>query len=130
MVGTASPLRVFLVEDSPVVRDALGDILRRLGAVEIVGGAEDEGTALELIRDRQPDLAIVDLKLRAGSGIGVLKALARDPDLFGRPRAVVLSNHGEMLARERWQALGVEGVFDKATQIADLLAFVRQAKPS
>ncbi|HZV53630.1 MAG TPA: response regulator transcription factor [Rhodocyclaceae bacterium] len=124
------PLKVFLVEDSLIVRDALSRILARIGGVQIVGGAEDERTALELMQDRRPDVAIVDLKLRSGSGIGVLKALSRDPDRFGRPRAVVFSNHSHRLARERWLALGVERIFDKATQIDELLAYIRQTVPS
>jgi DNA-binding NarL/FixJ family response regulator len=124
------PLKVFLVEDSLLVRDLLGEFLLRLGGIQIVGGAEDERSALELMQDRRPDLAIVDLKLRAGSGIGVLRALSREPERFGRPRAVVFSNHGKALPRDRCQALAVERVFDKATQINELLAYVRQMVPS
>lgn len=125
-----TPLKVVLIEDSLDVRDTLGAVLGKLAGVEVVGGAEDERSALELLRQRRPDLAIVDLKLRAGSGLGVLRALSLNPELFGRPRAVVFSNHGQAVVRERCFALGIEGFFDKATQLEDLVAFVRQAMPS
>ena len=125
-----APLKVVLIEDSAAVRIALVAMLSELAGVEVVGGAEDERAALELLQVERPDLAIVDLKLKGGSGIGVLRALSRHPDRFGRPRAVVFSNHGQALVRERCQALGVERFFDKATEIDELLAYVRQAMPS
>lgn len=126
----ASLLKVVLIEDSPIVRDVLGSVLRGLAGVQVVGGAEDERSALELLQLERPDLAIVDLKLRGGSGIGVLRALFRNPERFGHPRAVVFSNHGQPLVRERCLALGVERFFDKATEMEELLAYVRQAMPS
>lgn len=128
--STPSALKVVLIEDSPEVRRLLGAVLCELSGVEVVGGAADERSALELLQLQRPDLAIVDLKLKGGSGIGVLRALARNPDRFGRPRAVVFSNHGQPLLRERCLALGVEHFFDKSTQLQELLAYVRQAMPS
>lgn len=124
------PLKVVLIEDSLLLRQTLGDVLDGLGGIEVVGGAADENSALELLQRQQPDLAIVDLQLRAGSGLGVLQALSSTPDRFGHPRAVVFSNHGQAVVRERCLALGVERFFDKATQMNELLAYVRQAVPS
>jgi DNA-binding NarL/FixJ family response regulator len=123
-------LRVVVIEDSPLLRQALGEVLGELAGVEVVGGADDERSALELLRSERPDLAIVDLQLRAGSGLGVLRALCRDPALFGHPRAVVLTNHDQALVREHCFALGVEGFFDKSTELGEFLAYVRQAAPS
>lgn len=126
-VDTDPLLKVVLIEDSWLVRQSLGAILDEMAGVKVVGGAEDESSALELLQREQPDLAIVDLQLRAGSGIGVLQALSRQPDRFGHPRAVVFSSHGQSVIRERCLALGVERFFEKANQLEDLLAYVRQA---
>lgn len=123
------PLKVVLIEDSALVRQTLGAALGELAGVEVVGGAADEGTALELLQRQQPDLAIIDLELCGGSGLGVLHALARAPERFGRPRAVIFSNHGQPVVRERCLALGSERFFDKATQLAELVAYVRAAAP-
>lgn len=123
-------LKVVLIEDSLLVRQTMGAVLGELAGLEVVGGAVDESSALELLQRQQPDLAIVDLQLRSGSGLGVLRALARDPARFGSPRAVVFSHHDHAALRERCLALGVERFFDKATQMGDLLAYVRQAVPS
>lgn len=122
------PLKVVLIEDSQLLQEALGALLGEMDYVEVVGGAADEPTALELLQRHQPDLAIVDLQLRAGSGFGVLQALFSQPDRFGRPRTVVFSHHGHGTVRERCFSLGVERVFDKATQTNDLLAYVREAR--
>jgi DNA-binding NarL/FixJ family response regulator len=119
---------VVVIEDSLVVRETIGAVLDELGGVQVVGGAADEAGALELLQRQRPDLAIVDLELRAGSGLGVLRALARHPDRFGCPRAVVFSNHDQAALRTYCLALGVEHFFDKASQIDDLLAYVRLAR--
>lgn len=124
------PLNVVLIEDSPLVRQALGAMLGELAGVAVVGEAADEGSAIELLQRQRPRLAIVDLQLRAGSGLGVLRAISLAPDRFGHPRAVVFSSHGQRQVRERCFALGVERFFDKATQLDDLLDYVRQAAPS
>lgn len=132
MVETGHPhrLRIVLIEDSSLLRQVLGNVLTELAGVEVVGGADDECSAIELLQQQQPDLAIVDLELREGSGIGVLRALFMNPGQFGHPRAVVFSHHGRKLVRERCFALGIDGFFDKATQMGELLAYVRQAEPS
>lgn len=124
-----TPLTVILIEDSPLLRQTLGALLDELAAVAVVGEAEDESTALELLQHQQPQLAILDLELKTGSGFGVLRAISRTPERFGHPKAVVFSSHGNAVVRERCFALGVERFFDKATQFDDLLAYVRQASP-
>jgi DNA-binding NarL/FixJ family response regulator len=124
------PLKIVLIEDSLIVRQTIGCLLGELAGVEVVGGAADELTALELLRTEQPDLAIVDLELRTGSGIGILRALSQDPERFGRPRAVVFSNHDQPVLREHCFALGVERFFDKSVGIGELLAYVRLAASS
>lgn len=123
--GQIPPLKVVLIEDSSILRQTLGAAIGELAGVEVVGEAEDESAAIELLQRQQPDLAIVDLQLRAGSGIGVLRAIALNPDRFGHPRAVVFTNHGQVLIRERCLALGVEGFFDKASQMGELLTYLR-----
>lgn len=121
------PLKVVLIEDSQLLQQALGALLSEMERVEVVGGAADESAALELLQRQQPDLAIVDLQLRGGSGLGVLQALCSQPDRFGHPRTVVFSHHSHHAVREQCFSLGVERFFDKATQTNDLLAYVREA---
>lgn len=123
-------LKVVLIEDSVSLRQTLSSVLGELAGVAVVGGAADERAAIDLLQRQQPDLAIIDLQLRAGSGLGVLNALRQAPERFGRPRAVVFSSHGQPVIRERCFALGVERFFDKASEFDALLAYVQQAMPS
>ena len=115
-------LKTYLVEDSPVIRDNLIATLEELVPVRVVGSAEDEATALRWLRDSgEPvDLVIVDLFLKAGSGLGVLASALSLPL---RPRMVVLSNYARPEMRRACLALGAERVFDKSTEIDALVQY-------
>lgn len=129
---TANPapaLRVVLVEDSAMLRGMLCEMLDELDGVGVVAEAEDEQGALAALEAQRPDLAIIDLELRAGSGLGVLRQLQADPARFGHPRAVVFSNYGHPPVRARCEQLGVERFFDKSFQLDELIDFVQAAIP-
>jgi len=119
--------RVVLIEDSPKLRAMLRDMLGELPGVEVVADADGERSALSELERHQADLAIVDLELSEGSGLGVLRSLQTEPQRFGAPRAVVLSNHGHKAVRARCEALGVERFFDKSFQMDELLDYIEAA---
>jgi DNA-binding NarL/FixJ family response regulator len=99
--ATVPALRVVLVEDSAMLRGMLCEMLAELDGVGVVAEAEDEQGALAALEAQRPDLAIIDLELRMGSGLGVLRQLQAEPERFGRPRAVVFSNYGHAPVRAR-----------------------------
>lgn len=119
--GTAAtvPLRVFLVEDSPSVRDRLIDFLAEPGKVDVIGFADTETEAVRLLWAEPVDVAIVDLNLREGTGLGVIESL-RALQSVPRPTVVVLTNYAfpefEIACRER----GADYFFDKSTQFGAL----------
>ena len=125
----APVLRVVLVEDSAMLRGMLCEMLAELDGVGVVAEAEDEQGALAALETQRPDLAIIDLELRQGSGLGVLRQLQAEPERFGRPRAVVFSNYGHAPVRARCEQLGVERFFDKSFQLDELIDFVQAAVP-
>ena len=125
----APALRVVLVEDSAMLRGMLCEMLAELDGVGVVAEAEDEQGALAALETQRPDLAIIDLELRQGSGLGVLRQLQAEPERFGRPRAVVFSNYGHAPVRARCEQLGVERFFDKSFQLDELIDFVQAAVP-
>lgn len=117
-----SLLKIFLVEDSPVIRASLIATVEELARVKVIGWAADEAAALHWLGDPDncADLVIVDLFLARGSGLGVLHAARHLP----RPtRMVVLSNYATSDMRRRCLALGADRVFDKSGEIDDLLAY-------
>ena len=115
-------LKTYLVEDSPVIRESLIATLEELGPVEVVGTAEDESSAVQwLTRTHHPvDLVIVDIFLKSGSGLGVLRA-AHQPRQ--RHALVVLSNYATEEMRRRCLELGADRVFDKSNDIDALLQY-------
>jgi DNA-binding NarL/FixJ family response regulator len=127
--ATAPTLRVVLVEDSAMLRGMLCEMLAELDGVGVVAEAEDEAGALAALEAQRPDLAIIDLELRTGSGLGVLRQMQAEPERFGRPRAVVFSNYGHAPVRARCEQLGVERFFDKSFQLDELIDFVQSAVP-
>lgn len=115
-------MRTYLVEDNPIIRDNLISTLEELAPIKTVGTSdtEEEGAAWLTQHGNQWDLAIVDLFLKRGSGLGVLQACRmRDK----RQKMVIFSNFATREMRLRCAQLGVDAVFDKSTEIDDLLAY-------
>jgi two-component system OmpR family response regulator len=109
-------LRVFLVEDSPSIRERLSDYLSEPGKVEIIGFATTEVDAARELRGQSIDVAIVDLNLKEGTGIGVIEAVRA-----GRPSApptiIVLTNYAFPEFEAACRAAGADYFFDKSTQV-------------
>ena len=115
-------LRTYLVEDNPTIRENLIAPLEELADVEAVGIAETESAGTDWLQQNPDawDLAIVDLFLRQGSGLGVLTACReRQP----HQKIVVLSNYATPDIRSRCAQLGVDAVFDKSNEIDALMDY-------
>ncbi len=115
-------LKAYIVEDSAVIRESLIATLEELGPVAVVGTAEDETTAVRwlTLASNEFDLVIVDLFLKHGSGLGVLKAAHA---LWPRRHMVVLSNYATKDMRRKCLELGADRVFDKSNEIDALLQY-------
>ena len=74
--GAQQPLHVFLVEDSPIIRERLTESLSTPGRIEVVGHADTEHGAVAALKSTEWDVLVLDLQLKQGTGLGVLKALA------------------------------------------------------
>ena len=115
-------VRTFIVEDNPTIRDALAGTLREVARVDPVGQVDSEREGIRWLTGNlsQWDLAVVDLFLRDGTGFSVLEACRnREPT----QKMVVLSNHLTPETRRKCMQLGADAVFDKATEIDDLIDF-------
>lgn len=115
-------LKTYIVEDNPTIRENLIGTLEELACIETVGVAETEndGKAWLSAQGQQWDLAIVDLFLKQGSGLGVLAACRnRKPE----QKVVVLSNYATPDIRHRCAQLGVDAVFDKSNEIDALVEY-------
>lgn len=118
-------LRTYIVEDNATIRENLIGTLEELAQVEAVGIAETEDDGKEWLTTHpaQWDLAIVDLFLRQGSGLGVLAACR---NRTAGQKMVVLSNYATPDVRMRCAQLGVDAVFDKSNEIDALVDYCIQ----
>jgi DNA-binding NarL/FixJ family response regulator len=106
-------VRVFLVEDLGRMRSALTELLDAIDGFRVVGGASTEAEA-NLWLDDHPggwDLAVVDLMLEQGSGMGVLARCNAQPD---KGKVVVFSGYASPVIRDHCLQLGADAVFDKS----------------
>ena len=115
-------LKTYIVEDNATIRDNLIATLEELVGIVAVGTAETENEARDwLKRDAEAwDLAIVDLFLKQGSGLGVLEACR---DRQAHQKVIVLSNYATTDIRKRCAQLGVDAVFDKSNEIDALVDY-------
>jgi DNA-binding NarL/FixJ family response regulator len=120
-------LRVFLVEDSRPVSELLTEQLNDIPHVQVVGAAECERTAFDALDEIRCDALIVDIKLREGNGIGLLRRLAATEAALPRPATrIVFSNYTENEYRVLAKRYGAQYFFDKVTDLRALLALVGQ----
>jgi len=125
---TPASTRVFLVDDHPLVRDWLKNLLQMEADVDVVGEADNAADALALMQASLPDIAIVDLSLKRSSGLDLIKALKqRLPGV----QSLVLSMHEEIGDVERCLRAGARGYVMKGEssgQIVPAIRWVRQGK--
>jgi DNA-binding NarL/FixJ family response regulator len=121
-MASPPPVRTYFVEDNPTIRENLTATLEELGGVSPIGYAETEhqGSAWLCGHADAWDLAIVDLFLKQGSGLGVIQSCRqRQPS----QKVVVLTNYATPDIRARCEQLGVDAVFDKSNDIDALVDF-------
>lgn len=124
--SVTSPLMTcFLVEDSPVIRQNLIATLEEMLAMKVIGTADDElgAKAWMTSADHRCDLMIIDIFLKSGTGLAVLEAARR---WSSTTKLVVLSNYATSDMRHRCTALGADRVFDKSSELEDLLAYCEE----
>jgi len=115
-------LKAFIVEDSPVIRENLIAALEELAPVQVVGTADDEPSAVNWLSSHQQlcDVVIIDIFLRSGSGLGVLRSASS----LQRPlKLIVLSNYATPDMRRKCLELGASRVFDKSNEIDSLIMY-------
>jgi len=115
-------LSTYIVEDNQTIRENLVGTLEELTAARVIDFAEGEDDAIRWLRGHPSEwnLAIVDLFLKQGSGLGVLQACARREP---HQKVIVLTNYATPDIRKRCIQLGADAVFDKSNEIDGLVEF-------
>ena len=102
----------------------LAELIRRLPDVDLIDTVESEADAVDRIATSLPDVLILDLHLRSGSGFGVLRSLARNKGAQ-RPKVVILTNFGLPEYRREAESFGVEAFLDKSRDYYQIPALLR-----
>ena len=119
--ATGGSVRTFIVEDNPIILEKLVATLQELTPVRVVGSAADEARAVAWLErsGNECELLIVDIFLKGGSGLGVLRRTAE----HGPGRRVVLTNYATPDIRKACHELGADRVFDKSSELEELIAY-------
>lgn len=120
---TAARTKVFLVDDHPLVREWLTQLIQRESDLAVCGEAEDTQEALEKINETKPDIVIADISLKTTHGLELVKDLqVRFPSL----PVLILSMHDESLYAERVLRAGAKGYITKQEATKKILPAIRQ----
>jgi len=121
----SGPARVLIVDDHPVVRRGLAEVLSGTADFVVCAEADSAVEALRAVAEAGPDVAVVDLTLKGKSGLELLKDLrVRHPDL----PVLVLSMHDESLYAERALRAGARGYIMKDGRMEDVVEALRQVR--
>jgi len=120
-------IKIILVEDSLVVRKRLREILGDIGAFRILGEFDTAQDAIAAITSEHPDALLLDIKLRVGNGIEVLRfARQHVPTL----KVIVFSQHDDAGYREQFAQAGAQFFFNKTHETEQLVSTLTELAAS
>ena len=119
-------IKVFIADDSLIVREHLVTLLDELAGIKIVGQAEHVSEAISMIRNLQPDVVILDIRMPGGSGIDVLRNIKQHG--VG-PMVIILTNYPYPGYRQKCLQAGADFFLDKSTEFDQIPALFGQLKP-
>lgn len=122
-MSSGAPIRIFIVDDHPLVREWLSNLLNQSDNLTVSGQAETASSGYAAMLLDPPDVAIVDLSLQSSSGLDLIKNLS---DQLPAIQVVVLSMHEEMFYVERAFRAGAKGYVTKRESTEQIVEAVRE----
>lgn len=114
---------MLLVDDHPLLRRGLAQLVNQEKDMSVVGEAEDVVNALRLVEEHKPDVAVVDLSLKDSNGMDLIKDIRlRAPNTL----VLVLSMHDESFYAERVLRAGARGYITKGENSAKVIEGIRE----
>jgi DNA-binding NarL/FixJ family response regulator len=117
------PAKVLIVDDHPTVREGLAMRIERQADLAVCGEADDVAGAMKLVSETRPDIVIVDIALKEGNGIDLIKRIKAR---FPAARMLVWSMYSEALAGERALRAGAMGYINKEQATDKIIEGIRQ----
>lgn len=120
---TPAKARIFIVDDHPLVREWLTNLIKKNPDLTVCGEAEDPDRAFRAISEDPPDLAIIDLSLGSRSGIELIESIRSS---FPNVAMIVLSMHDEQVYAERCIRAGARGYIMKRETAKNIIEAIRE----
>lgn len=121
--GSTGIARVLIIEDHPLLRERLAELIERQGNMQVCGTTDNIADGLFLVQSTQPQLVVLDITLKGPSGLELIKEMAAQQ--LDVP-ILVLSMHEEMLYAERALRAGARGYISKQEPSEHILSAIRQ----
>jgi len=115
--------RIIIIDDHPIVRKGFAQLINREKDLKVVGEAEDQQSAREIIEKTNPDLALVDLTLKESDGLELIKDITV---LYPKIKTLVISLHDERVYAERALRAGAKGYIMKSEATENVMTAIRQ----
>jgi len=115
-------MRLFIADDSEILRVRLIDMLSEIEGIEIVGQAQESLEAIESIQELNPHVVILDIRMPRINGIKVLEAIKKDDE---SPTVIIFTNYPYPQYRKRCMDSGADFFFDKSTEFEKLIDTVK-----
>lgn len=114
---------IVIIDDHPIVRKGFAQLINREKDLKVVGEAEDHVSALSVIEETEPDLALVDLTLKDCDGLELIKNINVQ---FSSVKSLVISLHDERVYAERALRAGAKGYIMKSEATENVMTAIRQ----
>ena len=115
-------MKVLIVDDSALIRVRLAELLTELEGIEIVAQSDNAYDAAKLIRQLEPDVAILDLRMPKRSGMDLIEDVKSGPQ---PPKIIMLTNFPTPENREKCLNSGADYFFDKSSEIEGVMAVLK-----
>ena len=119
------PTRVLIVDDHPAVREGLALRINHQADMEVCGEAADMGEALKLLAATEPDVAVIDIQLKKGDGLDLVKRITGRTD---QVRILVWSVYPDKLYAERALKAGALGYINKEHTTGRIVEAIRRVR--
>ena len=122
-------MKIFIADDSKIVRERLTTLLSELKDVEVIGYAGDVPDSIDAIRRLEPEVVVLDIRMPGGSGIDVLEQIKKKSN---SPVFIVLTNYPYPAYRKKCMEAGADFFLCKSTQfdqVSEIIRSLQQPPP-
>ena len=116
-------MRLFIADDSEILRERLVEIISEIEGVKIVGQGEEPITVIDAVGRLHPDLVILDIRMPGGNGILVLETLKK---MENPPSVIMFTSYPYFQYRKRCLDAGADFFFYKSTEFERLVNVIRE----